>query len=217
EAPDRADQLLGALLRIPDPALVSTWLAVCSEHGRSVAAVRWTKLARLAARSTAYDRPMLGAALGARGRWFLGQNPEWRRLAADVEAATSTRVTRAGDQPALTVDDVLAEPERLLDQPQPWRAELVAAAYAVLGGAGRAVPAPSFASRLGVALPAALYPSIAAAGEYYLLAPDASPARRRAVRERFVALECAAYAGAQIERSFSDHARDVVRVEVPHV
>ena len=110
-----------------------------------------------------------------------------------------------------------AEPERLLDHPQPWGPELVSAAYAVLGGEGQVPPARSYATRLGVALPTELYPSIARAGEYYVLAPDASPARRRTIRDRFVALEFAAYARAAIQHAFTDSGTGFTRAEIPHV
>ena len=218
EAPGPADRLLDQLLRTPDPALVSCWLAACAERGRVVAAIHWTVLARLAARSTGYDRAALGAALGARGRWFLRQNPDWRRLAIDAEPSAAPRVT---DAPAhagrLSAEDVLADPERLLSHPQPWDPDLVSAAYAVLGGDGQVPPVRTFATRLGVALPTELYPTIARAGEYYVLSPDASPARRRTVRDRFVALEYAAYARAAIQHAFTDGTTGFTRAEITHV
>lgn len=223
-APSAADQLLTDLLRAPDPVLITHWLRACARHRRTIAAIRWTPLARLAARTTAYDRVALGAALGPRGRWFLHQNPEWRKLAAGADRCLeSSPVEDPTPSAALTADQVLADPERLLGHPQPWSPALVSAAYAVLGGAGQVPPARTFATRLGVALPAALYPSIAQAAEYYLLAPDASPARRRAIRDRFVALELAAYAHAAIEQAFStdgpttDSSSAFIRAEIPHV
>jgi hypothetical protein len=223
-APGSADRLLSQLLGSPDPALISCWLQACVAHRRSVAAVHWTPLARLAARTTAYDRRALGGALGPRGRWFLHQNPEWRRLAADADRCTEPVADTPSDPaPALTAEDVLADPERLLRQPRPWAPELVAAAYAVLGGEGQAPPPRSFASQLGVALPAALYPSIARAGEFYLLNPDASPARRRTIRDRFVTLELAAYARAAVDHAFgadgqtTDRSTGFPRAEIPHV
>ena len=85
EAPAAADRLLEQLLRTPDPALISCWLGVCAARGCVVSPIHWTLLARIAARSTGYDRAALGASLGPRGRWFLRQNPEWRKLAADAE------------------------------------------------------------------------------------------------------------------------------------
>lgn len=230
EAPVAADRLLNDLLRAPDPALISCWLRACADHARTVAAIRWTPLARLAARTIAYDRSALGASLGPRGRWFLQQNPEWRKLAQD--AVPEPRAGPAAEQPAATrllPEEVLADPERLLTHPQPWGPELVSAAYAVLGGEGQVPPPRSYASRLGVALPVALYPSIAKAGEYYLLAPDASPSRRRTVRDRFVAVELAAYARAAIDHAFAvtdldsdvDHGSDettgFTRAEIPDV
>ncbi len=233
-APEVADQLLEQLLRTPDPALVSCWLQICAAHGSVVDAVHWTVLARSAARSTAYDRTALAVALGPRGRWFLRQNPEWRKLAADADAAVAPApapgaATPASARPAggttssgsatavLRAEDVLADPERLLAHPQPWTAEVVSAAYAVLGGEGQVPPTRTFATRLGVALPTELYPSIARAGEYYVLAPDASPARRRTVRDRFVALELAAYARAAIQHAFTDGSTGFTRAEIPHV
>lgn len=249
EAPEAADQLLEQLLRTPDPALVSCWLRACADHGSVIAPLHWTVLARLAARLTAYDRIALGIALGPRGRWFLQQNPDWRRLAVDAEPAASdaTRPDAPGPsgptgstgsirlsepsgptRPAghsgpsgttgrLTVEDVLADPERLLAYPQPWTPDLVSAAYAVLGGEGQVPPARGYPTRLGVALPTELYPSIARAGEYYVLAPDASPGRRRTVRDRFVALELAAYARAAIQHAFTDGSTGFTRAEIPHV
>ena len=93
-APEPADRLLDQLLRTPDPALISCWLGVCADRGYVVSALHWTTLARLAARSTGYDRTALGASLGPRGRWFLRQNPEWRRLAADAEPSAAAPAER---------------------------------------------------------------------------------------------------------------------------
>lgn len=216
DAPATADRLLAELLRVPDPTVVSCWLRSCARHGYAVAAVHWTRLARLAARTTAYDRPALGACLGQRGRWFLRQNPDWRKLAEDAERS-EVAPPAAGQGATLVAEDVLTDPERLLGAPQPWPPELVSAAYAVLGGEGAGPPPRTFATRLGVALPPALYPSIAQAGQYYLLAPDASPARRRTVRDRFVALELAAYARAAVDDAFRDLPIGFTRAEIPHV
>lgn len=223
-APPAADRLLTDLLRTPDPALISCWLTACAAHGRTVHPSHWTRLARLAAHATAYDRPALGAALGARGRWFLRQNPEWRKLAADVERIPEPEPPPISPStPVPTAQDVLLDPEAIFTAPRPWGPELISAAYAVLGGEGEVPPTRRYASRLGVALPTALYPTIAKAGEYYLLSPDASPARRRTIRDRFVALELAAYARAAIDHAFNgdshshpDHT-GFTRAEIPHV
>ena len=50
-----------------------------------------------------------------------------------------------------------------------------------------------------------------------LPAPDASPARRRTIRDRFVALEFAAYARAAIQHAFTDSGIGFTRAEIPHV
>ena len=76
----------------PTPALVNFWLGCAEATGCGVPLRYWTRLARLAAHSTAYDRPLLGRVLGERGRWFLRQNPDWRRLAADAEAVPVDRL-----------------------------------------------------------------------------------------------------------------------------
>ena len=89
--PAAAEQLLGDLLVRPNPELINVWLGCADRAGVGVPASSWTRLARLAAHSTGYDRQRLGRALGARGRWFLRQNPEWRRLAADAESMESGR------------------------------------------------------------------------------------------------------------------------------
>ena len=143
-APEPADRLLDQLLRTPDPALISCWLGVCADRGYVVSALHWTTLARLAARSTGYDRTALGASPRPSGSLVPPAEPR---------VATARRGRRAvgrrrprGGRPAasrsrLTAEDVLAEPERLLDHPQPWGPDLVSAAYAVLGGEGQVPPA----------------------------------------------------------------------------
>lgn len=235
EAPPAADRLLTDLLRSPDPALISYWLNACATNGRTIHPVHWTRLARLAAHSTTYDRSALGAAFGARGRWFLQQNPDWRKLATDAErppapsnpdTPSSPDILSSPDTsntPAPTAQDVLLDPDAIFDAPRPWGPELVSAAYAVLGGEGHVPPSRTYPTRLGVALPTAIYPTIAKAGEYYVLMPDASPARRRTIRDRFVALELAAYARAAIDHAFtgdSQHDQGQIRftrAEIPHV
>jgi hypothetical protein len=88
-APAAAQELLGRLLEHPEPSLINHWLAACGEHGLLVSAEHWQPLAVLAAGHVGYDRRLLGSALGARGIWFLHQNPSWGRLAAQVTAAMS--------------------------------------------------------------------------------------------------------------------------------
>ena len=93
----------------------------------------------------------------------------------------------------------------------------VSAAYAVLGGEGQVPPARSYATGRASRCRPSSTPSIARAGEYYVLAPDASPARRRTIRDRFVALEFAAYARAAIQHAFADSGTGFTRAEIPHV
>lgn len=88
-APAAAQELLGRSLERPEPTLINLLLAACIDRGRLVSAEHWQPLAVLAARSVDYDRLLLGRALGARGLWFISQNPAWERLAAQVTAAMS--------------------------------------------------------------------------------------------------------------------------------
>jgi hypothetical protein len=46
----------------------------------------WAAAATLAAASPRVDRTSLAAALGVRGIWFVGRNPQWSRLAGTLQA-----------------------------------------------------------------------------------------------------------------------------------
>ncbi len=46
----------------------------------------WAAAVTLAAGSPRVDRAALAAALGVRGVWFVGRNPQWSRLAATLRA-----------------------------------------------------------------------------------------------------------------------------------
>ncbi len=226
-APDPAVALLGRLLSRPEPTVVGAWCSACVRHGCSAAAVHWTPLARLAARSTLYDRALLGRVLGERGRWFLRQNPDWRRLAAEATADSAASpvapppprpaASRAG--PGRVAEQVRRHPELLFDQPDPWPPELVAAALQVVGTVSLGTGTRSYAVGVGLRLPPELYPRIPDAAAYHLMAPEAPPLVRRAVRDAFLALEQAAYTGAEIHHAFtaSGGASPPHRVEIPHV
>ena len=64
------------------PAPVNDALAVLVDQEFLVAPEHWTALAALAAANPRVDRALLAPALGVRGVWFVGQNPQWARLAA---------------------------------------------------------------------------------------------------------------------------------------
>ena len=219
--PERASELLGELLVRPTPELVNAWLTCAGAAGHGVPAAYWTRLARLAAHSTAYDRVALGHAFGARGRWFLEQNPDWRRLASDGAPRPETA---PGAGPAArpappSPETVRGRPTAIFEHPDPWPGDVVAAAYAVLGSATLGRRAREYAGRVGGRLPLSLYRTVAAAAEYYLVAPDATPAQRRMIKESFVIVEQAAFVRVQIERSFADDlaAAEFRRVEIPRV
>jgi hypothetical protein len=86
-----AQELLGRLLDRPEPSTINHWLASCVHRGHYIWPEHWQPLAELATRTLAYDRLLLGRAIGARGIWFLHQNPAWSRLAAQIDAAVTER------------------------------------------------------------------------------------------------------------------------------
>ena len=220
--PAEASVVLSQLLSQPSPGLVNFWLACAADQGCGVPARLWTRLARLAAHSTAYDRAGLGRVLGQRGRWFLAQNPDWRRLAADCVAGAED----VADPPALrpaqgtSVEAVRTSPSAIFDRPDPWPAELVAVAYAVIGSGAAGRKARDYAARVGARLPIELYATLGPAAEYYLQAPEATPARRRQIREGFVIMEWAAARRVEVARAFSVDSAALValrRLEIPGV
>ncbi len=228
QPPDAAVEILGDLLVRPNPDLINAWLARADIAGCAVPAVFWTRLARLAAHATAYDRRRLGRALGARGRWFLDQNPDWRRLAADCAPRdVDSPEPVDGDSPRRSAtpaappspETVRAKPMTIFNHPDPWPDDVVAAGFAVVGSAALGRKGREFGGRFGGRLPVERYRSIAAAAEYYLLAPEATPAQRRLIKESFVIMEQAAFARVQIERAFAPvpAAAGLSRVEVPDV
>jgi hypothetical protein len=88
-APAAAERLLDDVLILPEPAAVNAWLQTCAGLQLGLRPGYWAALAALAARSSAYDRAALAAALGERGRWFTHQNPAWRRLALALDEAAA--------------------------------------------------------------------------------------------------------------------------------
>ena len=51
-----------------------------------VAPEHWSALADLAAGNPRVDRTLLASVLGVRGVWFVGQNPQWARLASTLRS-----------------------------------------------------------------------------------------------------------------------------------
>ena len=84
-APPEAQQRLADALATRAAGVVNEALASLVEHG-GMAAEHWTAAATVAAGSPRVNRELLAAALGVRGVWFVGQNPQWSRLAATLQA-----------------------------------------------------------------------------------------------------------------------------------
>jgi hypothetical protein len=88
-APAAAQKLIGDYLASRDYAAINEWLTAAGEQERGLAPEHWCAAAHLAARSPNVDRARLSVALGERGVWFVGRNPEWARLAAALRARLS--------------------------------------------------------------------------------------------------------------------------------
>jgi hypothetical protein len=84
--PAEAQQELRDALERGAPGPVNDALAVLVDQDLVVAPEHWTALATLAAGNPRLDRALLAPALGLRGVWFVGQNPEWARLASTLRS-----------------------------------------------------------------------------------------------------------------------------------
>ena len=138
-APRAAQDLLASMLAQPEPELVNLWLTACAARELGVVPDLWTRLARLASRSTAYDRVALLQVVGARGRWFFEQNPQWAALSCEAQAPSG----------AAAVLDGHPAPEAV--PPDEDDSAVLAALQLVLGGslgAGTRAAAIEVASRL---------------------------------------------------------------------
>jgi hypothetical protein len=82
--PPETQQELADALQRGTAGPVNDALAVLVDRDAIVAAEQWTALATLAVANPRVDRALLGAALGVRGVWFVGQNPQWARLATGL-------------------------------------------------------------------------------------------------------------------------------------
>ena len=88
-APAAAQKLIGDHLAVRDYEAINQWLTEAGDQQRGLAPEHWCAVAHLAARTPNVDRARLAVALGERGVWFVGRNPEWTRLAAALRALVS--------------------------------------------------------------------------------------------------------------------------------
>lgn len=88
---EMADRVADALA-VGSVRPVNEVLGELAEQGVGLTPEHWTAAATAAARSPRIDRALLAEALGVRGVWFVGHNPEWAQLAA----ALRTRRAEAG-------------------------------------------------------------------------------------------------------------------------
>jgi hypothetical protein len=220
--PPRARRLLEELLARPQPSTINLWLAACVARGYGLAAEHWTPLAVLAARSTAYERPLLGRALGPPGLWFLQQNAAWRRLAegaaadpAPNPAPDSQAAGGAVGQPVVVPETVHRRPDSLFQASQPWPDGVCAAALAVIGSGILRAAGRAYASRLGAEMPLEAYPLVIRAAEEALSAGPAPLAERRLARDCFVACEEAVWTRIEIREAFDPSDPTAERLAIP--
>jgi hypothetical protein len=112
-APASAQELLGRLLDHPEPQIINYWLAACVDRRRHVWPEHWPLLAELATASVDYDRLLLARVIGARGIWFLQQNPAWAGLATQVAAMSEE--TTPTDEVAEPTSERIAAVQQEID------------------------------------------------------------------------------------------------------
>lgn len=216
-APVEADRLLSAHLAAADAAATMRWLAVCGRHRRGVGPGHWARLAGLASRSPTYDRGMVAAVLGDRGRWFVRQNPDWAKLAAALDAVGAGEAEARVARPVPSADLVRKDPELLLAVPESWPSPLLGAALTGLAEGRLGGNARSYARAIGGRLTPDQYGELGRIAGGFLELAQLTPAQRRAVRSIFVEIEKAGSDRIEIERAFDPALPRVFRITIPHV
>ncbi len=217
-APSAARHLLDGFLARPDAATINLWLAACRHQGCGLAPQHWTQVVALSARSTAYDRDCLAVVLGARGRWFVGQNRDWRKLASVLAAAGGRpAVAAASPQSQPTTQQVEKNPELLTAVADPWPDRLVTAAIAGLVDPQMGTKWRPYARVLGSRLTRAQYASLGVLATGFLELAHLGPAARRGVRNLFVEIERAARDRIEIEHAFDPSSKRILEITIPPV
>lgn len=174
----------------------------------------WTPLAQLAARSTAYDRSLLGRVLGPAGLWFLRCNAAWRRLAESATAELPAE-PNAGGHRVVVPETVLREPDAIFACRQPWPADLLDAALQVLARAELGAGGLAYTARLGAELPLAAYAQLVQAAEGALSQRPLPLPLQRLVWQCFVACEEAAWLRIEIGAAFTGEPPMAARQGIP--
>jgi hypothetical protein len=174
-APPAALRLLTELLVRADIGVLNYWLEVCGSRGLGVPPVTWTPLARLAVRSRTLELPLLLAALGPQGRWFLTQNPEWARLAGypgSESGPDRPQAAAAGRTEQTAVAGPASGLQSLLARPDPWPSDVVEPALLMLATEELAPDQRHrFADELGRRLPVSGYAALSRAVDSVVRGP----------------------------------------------
>ena len=205
-APPAAQELLGRLLHRPVAELLNAWLAAAAARDVRPAPEHWTELAALTAFRPDNDRGLLARVLGPEGRWFVGQNPAWARLAEGL-AGVPGAVTAAARAAPPDEAAVRGRPELALEVPAPWPRDLTVAALRVLLAGQLGWRASRYGAAVGARVAVADHVLLQQALDALPDVPERSLPGLRLVREAVQAAADTARTRVDIDRVF-DHPAD---------
>jgi hypothetical protein len=213
-----AHEILVRLLSPPQIDLLNLWLIAGAESGQRVSAAYWTPLLILAVRTTELDRSALASVLGARGMWFVDQNPQWIRLAKALRPPAGEKPSpeHDGAEISATEDAVRADPELILRLPPPWPEQLTRAVLDFVASGRLQQRGPRFAAAVGARLPLQHYPLLRST--IHQIATRDLPltaAAVRSLREAVLVLERTVWLRIEMRSAFSGVPIIVQRLEIP--
>jgi hypothetical protein len=213
-----AHEILDRLLSPPQVDLLNLWLVAAVQHGQRASASYWTRLAMVAARSTAVHRTALARAIGERGVWFVAQNPQWAQLSSSLWSDMHDDLLPERNVPSVVVteDAVRADPELILYAATPWSKHLSETALEIIGSGRLREHGSRYAAAIGACLPLEHYELLRLAVQP-IPTPDEPPTSLalRSVREAFRAVERVAWVRIEIHSAFAGKPIAVQRLEMP--
>lgn len=202
-----ATSVLDGLLARPSTALLGLWLRAAADHRVTVSPEQWARLAGIAARDPGLERRVLAVALGPRGVWFVGQNPQWSRLFRTLSDPGQAAATRSGAEPGTAAppaaDDVADNPWLLADLADPWPDDLLLAGLESIAAARLGYRSVAYAIMIGARMPLGSRPLVATTIERLGVGHAGGGfTAERLVRESFEALQAAVEARLAIAAAF---------------
>lgn len=208
-----AQHILAGLLVRPQAELLDLWLRAAVDAGVGVAPQHWAALAAYASRSPDVSRPLLSAALGEAGRWFVGQNPQWSALAGAL-AGRGAEVLAPSPTARIEPDQLQADPELILAVADPWPRPLVEVALMIIGTGRLQWRTPAYATSLAARLSFDHLPLVRSAMQFF--APPDGPPAARLVRDAFTALDRVLQLRVEIQQAFGPTQSGDPAPDVPH-